>query len=173
MARDIILTKKLDISFQTRTEVIEDIRQPGNWMKPSRDKSSNVLVKIRTHWFFDTCSVAAKCISDKIFNEIISDDREWIIDSLWGAIYNKGEYAQSHTHGKNMWSWVYFVDCCNKCAPLVFNETEIVPEVNLLVYFDGMIKHEVPSHICDHERIILAGNIKKDEKMMTFKEAYG
>ena len=49
---------------------------------------------------------------------------------------------------------------------------EIIPETDLLVYFSSEIEHEVPEQKCNHERIILAGNIKKDKTMMTWEEAY-
>ena len=49
---------------------------------------------------------------------------------------------------------------------------EIIPETNLLVYFNSEVVHEVPEQKCNHERIILAGNVSKDSKMMSWEEAY-
>ena len=162
---------KLNISDSTRYEVIEGIRNPDKWLKEERDKKSNLIVGIRTHWEFHMDNVAAKIISDTIFDRIISNKRQWTTHQVWGAIYNKGEYAVNHIHGKNFWSWIYYLDCCSYCAPLIFEDTYIQPEVDLLVHFHGMVFHRVSEQICDHERIVLSGNIK-ETNMMTWEEAY-
>ena len=168
----IIFTEKLNISSEIRASAIEGIYDSKKWIKEERDALSNLIVNIRTHWSFHTDNDAAGIISDTIFSAIICNKREWITESVWGATYNKGEYAIKHTHGKERTSWVYYLSCCNKCAPLVFDEKEIIPETDLLVYFSSEIEHEVPEQKCNHERIILAGNIRKDKTMMTWEEAY-
>ena len=168
----IIFTEKLNISSEIRASAIEGIYDSKKWIKEERDALSNLIVNIRTHWSFHTDNDAAGIISDTIFSAIICNKREWITKAVWGATYNKGEYAVKHSHGKEGTSWVYYLSCCNKCAPLVFDEKEIIPETDLLVYFSSEIEHEVPEQKCNHERIILAGNIKKDKTMMTWEEAY-
>ena len=168
----IIFTEKLNISSEIRASAIEGIYDSKKWIKEERDALSNLIVNIRTHWSFHTDNDAAGIISDTIFSAIICNKREWITKAVWGATYNKGEYAVKHSHGKEGTSWVYYLSCCNKCAPLVFDEKEIIPETDLLVYFSSEIEHEVPEHKCNHEIIILAGNIKKDKTMMTWEEAY-
>ena len=81
----------------------------------------------------------------------------------WGAIYSKGDYTKIHEHWPQIWSWVYNVTCCNKCAPLKFidslYEHTIYPKSGNMVLFPGWIRHSVPEHQCDHDRIILAGNL--------------
>ena len=168
----IIFTEKLNISSEIRASAIEGIYDSKKWIKEERDALSNLIVNIRTHWSFHTDNDAAGIISDTIFSAIICNKREWITKAVWGTTYNKGEYAVKHSHGKEGTSWVYYLSCCNKCAPLVFDEKEIIPETDLLVYFSSEIEHEVPEQKCNHERIILAGNIKKDKTMMTWEEAY-
>ena len=168
----IIFTEKLNISSEIRASAIEGIYDSKKWIKEERDALSNLIVNIRTHWSFHTDNDAAGIISDTIFSAIICNKREWITKAVWGATYNKGEYAVKHSHGKEGTSWVYYLSCCNTCAPLVFDEKEIIPETDLLVYFSSEIEHEVPEQKCNHERIILAGNIKKDKTMMTWEEAY-
>ena len=168
----IIFTEKLNISSEIRASAIEGIYDSKKWIKEERDALSNLIVNIRTHWSFHTDNDAAGIISDTIFSAIICNKREWITKAVWGATYNRGEYAVKHSHGEEGTSWVYYLSCCNKCAPLVFDEKEIIPETDLLVYFSSEIEHEVPEQKCNHERIILAGNIKKDKTMMTWEEAY-
>ena len=38
----------------------------------------------------------------------------------------------------------------------------LVPKEGRFTMFPGWIKHSVPKHMCDHERIIVAGNISSD-----------
>ena len=165
---------KLNISNSVRKEVIRDIRDPDKWLKEERDDKSNLIVRARTHWEFHMNNDATQTISEIIFDKIISNRhrRKWRTHQVWGAIYDKGEFAQKHSHGKQFWSWVYYLDCCKECAPLVFDNTSIKPEVDLLVHFSGEEFHEVPRQTCDHERIILSGNIIKVKNVMNWSEAY-
>ena len=81
----------------------------------------------------------------------------------WGAIYSKGNYTKRHEHWPQIWSWVYNVECCEDCSPLVFadayNRKSIHPKSGNMILFPGWIRHSVPEHQCDHDRIILAGNL--------------
>ena len=79
----------------------------------------------------------------------------------WGAIYTKGNYTKSHEHWPQIWSWVYNIECCENCAPLIFEDAsyQIAPIKGNMVLFPGWIRHKVSKQQCDHERIILAGNL--------------
>ena len=79
----------------------------------------------------------------------------------WGAIYTKGNYTKSHEHWPQIWSWVYNIECCENCAPLIFEDAsyQIAPIKGNMVLFPGWIRHQVSEQQCDHERIILAGNL--------------
>ena len=82
----------------------------------------------------------------------------------WGAIYSKGNYTKTHEHWPQIWSWVYNVECCEQCAPLIFNDAPqgahyVYPKSGNMILFPGWIRHSVPEHQCDHDRIILAGNL--------------
>ena len=79
----------------------------------------------------------------------------------WGAIYTKGNYTKSHEHWPQIWSWVYNIECCENCAPLIFKDAsyQIAPIKGNMVLFPGWIRHQVSEQQCDHERIILAGNL--------------
>jgi len=81
------------------------------------------------------------------------------VSDIWGAVYKKDDYAESHDHRECKEAFVYFVDVCQNCAPLVVNETEIVPENGKLVVFSGLVEHSVPPQTCEHDRIVIAGNI--------------
>ena len=79
----------------------------------------------------------------------------------WGAIYTKGNYTKLHEHWPQIWSWVYNVECCEECAPLIFEDAShnISPIKGNIILFPGWVRHKVSKQECDHERIILAGNL--------------
>jgi hypothetical protein len=87
----------------------------------------------------------------------------------WTASYTKGDWTKPHDHWPSIWSWVYNVDCCDSCAPLVFPDAkqEVIPEKNTMIMFPGWVKHSVPKHQCDHERIVIAGNLGLNPYWMT------
>ena len=74
-----------------------------------------------------------------------------------------------HLGTENSPNKVYNVDCCDSCAPLVFPDAmqAVVPKKNTMVMFPGWVKHSVPKHQCDHERIIIAGNLGLNPYWMT------
>jgi hypothetical protein len=78
----------------------------------------------------------------------------------WGAIYSKGNYTKTHEHWPLIWSWVYNVECCEHCSPLVFDDSShsIQPKSGNMILFPGWVRHSVPKQECDHDRIVLAGN---------------
>ena len=78
----------------------------------------------------------------------------------WGASYKTGDYTNQHAHWPSQWSFIYYVDACPKCAPLVFPGAgkAIKPNTGLVIIFPGPISHSVPKHECDHNRICIAGN---------------
>ena len=89
----------------------------------------------------------------------------------WGAIYTKGDYTKTHEHWPMIWSWVYNVECCEHCSPLVFDDSSgerkglpygqhsIQPKSGNMILFPGWIRHSVPKQECDHDRIVIAGNL--------------
>ena len=83
------------------------------------------------------------------------------VSTSWGLIYGKGQFTNSHTHWPDTWSWTYCVSACEDCSPLVFTHANhrIIPEPSQMIIFPGWLHHEVPIHTCDHERIMIAGNL--------------
>ena len=85
------------------------------------------------------------------------------VKESWGLIYVKGNTAGIHNHWPSLWSYTYCVKADKCCSPLIFptatNKLEIVPETGQLILFPAWIMHEVHEHICDHERIMISGNL--------------
>ena len=88
-------------------------------------------------------------------------DVEWQIVSIWGATYRKGDYSLYHSHMPSTFSFCYYPKVGKNPAPLVFSDLdyEVIPEENQLVLFPAYLKHGVPSHRNDEDRIVIAGNI--------------
>tara|TARA_B100000508_G_scaffold132739_1_gene121939 strand:- start:167 stop:685 length:519 start_codon:yes stop_codon:yes gene_type:complete len=91
------------------------------------------------------------------------------IHELWGVNYKPGDYAEAHNHHGFDLAFVWFVDTCPRCSPLVFPDNQcqwmpphhsFKPENGTLLVFGGLDVHYVPPHRCDHERTVLSGNVQ-------------
>ena len=82
------------------------------------------------------------------------------IESFWGNVYRKGDYAQSHCHKPSNFSFAYFVKSKWYDSPLIFNDSgkRIRPKEGRYVIFPSYLLHSVPKHRYNHERITLSGN---------------
>ena len=85
----------------------------------------------------------------------------------WGLIYNKGDSTDEHTHWPALWSYCYGVKSCEDCAPLIFptlnkNGAILNHRNGQIVLWPAWLRHSVGEHKCDHERIVIAGNIYTD-----------
>jgi hypothetical protein len=91
------------------------------------------------------------------------------VKESWGLVYVKGNQTEEHNHWPSLWSYTFCVNACESCAPLVFPTCEHEYSVDSmpaqLILFPAWVMHEVPPHTCDHERIMVAGNlnIREDE----------
>ena len=78
------------------------------------------------------------------------------------------QFAQTHNHSGFDFSFVWFVDTCSHCSPLVFPDPEHPwmpplevhkPKKGNLVVFDAHDIHYVPPQSCNHNRITVSGNM--------------
>jgi len=99
---------------------------------------------------YDAFDNLAKFIETKVSGEVFD---------IWGALYKKNQYTESHSHKNVTNTFVYFIDVCEECAPLFIDDKKIIPENGKLVIFKDEV-HYTSKHKCDHDRIIIAGNIK-------------
>ena len=137
-------------------------------------KKTNVKADM-TSWFMHETDKDFEIIANKAI-EIAHDNSPSAVAlatyDCWGAVYKKGDWSKNHDHWPQIWSWVYNVECCDDCAPLVFHDRRddvhsdhayfLKPKSGRFTMFPGWIKHSVPKHDCDHDRIIVAGNISAD-----------
>ena len=94
------------------------------------------------------------------------EEIQYGIRECWGLVYEKGQETKSHSHWPSTWAFVYNIKCCSRCSPLIlpsnntlFLDTKIVPSAGQLMIFPAWLNHEVPAQPCDHDRIIIAGNL--------------
>jgi hypothetical protein len=83
------------------------------------------------------------------------------ITSLWGAIYNAGDYTIPHNHFASSFSFCYYLKMNTPPTPLQFKSIDysIIPTEGMLIIFPGWMDHGVPESISADERFVLAGNI--------------
>jgi len=79
---------------------------------------------------------------------------------IWGAIYKRGDFTKPHDHWPHPWSFSYYVKS-DGTTPIVFPDGHhyCYPKTNDMVLFPGILRHGVPIHESDEERIIVSGNI--------------
>ncbi len=83
------------------------------------------------------------------------------VTDCWGVVYKKDEYTLQHDHWPSMWSFTYYVNVTDDCAPIVFPNAKlsVQPKNGMICMFPGWIAHYVPKQEGSHERVMIAGNI--------------
>lgn len=148
-------------------ECIKEVYRIGN----SQNERTSVEAS-RSSWEIWKESSIFKVLLNKILNitykEFVDDKRSIIsIKSAWSAIYKKGNYAKLHDHEPCWMSFVYYLKNSGN-TPLIFeakkitepNPIKLEPKKDLLVLFPSYIRHEVPVHESEEDRICIAGNIE-------------
>ena len=96
------------------------------------------------------------------------------IEELWGCTYRQGDFAETHCHCGFDKSFVWFVDTCTHCSPLIFPDPEhpwmpplasIRPSRGNLIVFNSNDIHYVPPHTCKHHRMVLSGNMSLNKEV--------
>tara|TARA_B100000214_G_scaffold244005_1_gene178924 strand:- start:195 stop:707 length:513 start_codon:yes stop_codon:yes gene_type:complete len=111
---------------------------------------------------------------NRIFDKFIDTFHEiypkYKINELWGCTYRQDDYAEAHNHFGFDLAFVWFVDTCSHCSPLIFpdikhpwldHEAVIEPRNGMLYVFTGKDIHYVEPHTCEHPRIIMSGNVRR------------
>ena len=85
-----------------------------------------------------------------------------IVD-CWGMVYknDQGHHTIEHAHWPATFSFVYYVNACEHCAPLEFTTANysVKPFSGLMVIFPGNTSHKVNVQNCNHDRIAVSGNV--------------
>ena len=119
--------------------------------------------KYRTDSHMHYCDDDFGYLSDKVDKVIGNYLKEKLYTkACWGISYNQNEEALPHAHLEAPWVWIYYVDCCENCSPLVFTKINIKVKTNIdqLIFFNGVNEHAVFPQKCEHERVVVSGNFE-------------
>ena len=167
--------------FPVKTRVIKneelckdlerDIREAGDHLQ-KRTSAKCLMTKWNMHEEYDSfatigdyaINLANSCpVAQRTTPDGEKENVPLYIKECWGLIYVKGNTAGVHNHWPSLWSYTYCVKANKCCSPLIFptatKKLEIVPETGQLILFPAWIMHEVHEHTCNHERIMISGNL--------------
>ena len=90
------------------------------------------------------------------------------LNDTWGLIYITEQSAKVHNHWPSLWSYTYCVSACDQCSPLVFPNAKeplsVTPKTSQMIVFPSWLQHEVPEHTCEHDRIMISGNLNVERE---------
>ena len=167
--------------FPVKTRVIKNeelckdlennIRQSGDHLQ-KRTSAKCLMTKWNMHEEYDSFAIigdyainlAHSCpVSQRTTPDGKKEDVPLYVKETWGLIYVKGNTTGIHNHWPSLWSYTYCVKANKCCTPLTFptatKKLEIVPETGQLILFPAWVMHEVHEQTCDHERIMISGNL--------------
>ena len=157
--------------YQFSDKVKEQVLSCLKTCNPIPQNNSNVKASIHTEWDWEPDNLTFRNLKSFIREEIekhfrpgamSTGSRKWIYcKSLWGNVYEKGDYAQSHCHKPFDFSFAYFVKSKWYYPPLVLTESgkRIRPKEGRYVIFPSYLMHHVPKHRYKDTRITLSGNL--------------
>ena len=144
---------------------------------PHIPKDNTNVKAFHTDWDWHPDNVIFNNFKTFIINEIekeygrlsyISDhglSKTYKCADFWVNVYSKGEYAVPHAHDPSVYSFAYFLNSKWYDSPLIFSDSgkKIRPKEGKFVVFPSYLKHHVPKHRYDHNRITVSGNFKVSE----------
>ena len=133
---------------------------------------SNVKASIHTEWDWEPDNITFKNLKAFIREEIeryfepgssrgVGGRLPVNCINFWANVYEKGDYAQSHCHKPDDFSFAYFVKSKWYHSPLVFTYSgkRVRPKEGRYVIFPSYLRHHVPKHRYNATRITLSGNL--------------
>ena len=124
---------------------------------------SFVLVSEKATEIADSCPVATKTDTDGNPLKV-----PLYLNDTWGLVYTTGQETKIHNHWPCLWSYTYCVFACEECSPLVFPNAQeplsVSPKTSQMIVFPSWLQHEVPIHNCEHDRIMISGNLNMDKE---------
>ncbi len=167
--------------FVDNDSLIEDIRQSGAIGAVTQAKCYRTRWDMHTEYesFWNLGKIAIEiakmnALAGRSKPDGTPDPIPYGITESWGLIYKQDNYTASHSHWPSTWGFVYTVQACDKCSPLIFDQmdesVEFFPKTGQMILFPAWLNHSVPKQQCEHERIKVAGNLDTawDFKNRTF-----
>ena len=162
--------------YQFADRVKEQVFSSLKTCNPIPQDNSNVKASVHTEWDWEPDNITFRNLKEYIKQEIEryfkpgarSDGTRSILKyyNFWANVYEKGDYAQSHCHKPNDFSFAYFVKSNWYHSPLVFTNSgkRIRPKEGTFVAFPSYLVHHVPKHRYNDTRITISGNLQIDRK---------
>ena len=162
--------------YQFADRVKEQVLSSLKTCNPIPQNNSNVKASIHTEWNWEPNNITFRNLKAFIREEIeryfkpgemAGGGRSLVkVKNFWGNVYEKGDYAQSHCHKPNDFSFAYFVKSKWYYSPLVFSDSGklVRPKEGRFVAFPAYLKHHVPKHRYNDTRITLSGNLLIDRE---------
>ena len=167
--------KVKQIEGMNNDQLEKDIREAGDYLG-GRTPAKCLMTRWDMHTVYESfVSVSEKAIeiaeacplSTKTDTEGTPLKVPLYLNDTWGLVYTTGQSAKVHNHWPSLWSYTYCVSACEECSPLVFPNAQeplsVAPKTSQMIVFPSWIKHEVPIHKCEHDRIMLSGNLNVDK----------
>jgi len=167
--------KVKQISGLDNDQLEKDIRESGDYLQGRTAAKclmnrwdmhtvyeSFVLVSEKAMEIANACPLATKTDTDGNPLKV-----PLYLSDTWGLVYTKGQSTNMHNHWPSLWSYTYCVFACEDCSPLVFPKAQsplsVSPKTSQMIVFPSWLQHEVPIHKCDHDRIMISGNLNMDK----------
>tara|TARA_B100000073_G_C23396968_1_gene437588 strand:+ start:71 stop:529 length:459 start_codon:yes stop_codon:yes gene_type:complete len=145
----------IDIVDYPDLSLNKELRSWIDFLPHDTDEFTNLAVE--KHTGYNTYPKPFIKLKDWVV-EKLELDPDKIEYQLWGAVYNYGDFAYEHRHGKNEYSFVYYVSTPPGSSPLNFDGYIIQPHEGMCVIFQDEL-HSVPENECDG-RVVVAGNLR-------------
>ena len=128
----------------------------------TQNRKTNVKADM-TDWFMQREYPIFNSVGDiaiKFAQEASPCEVQLELCDIWGAVYKRGDFTKTHDHWPHPWSFSYYVKS-DGTTPIMFPDSPcyLYPKTNDMVLFPGILRHGVPGHESDEERIIVSGNI--------------
>lgn len=154
------------------TALESDIRSSGDAFAGRNSSASCHMTKWDMHKHYETFSAIGELaisaakempLAKRSHADGTDNPIDYYVQETWGLIYTKGHTCKAHTHWPSCWSYTYCVTACEDCSPLVFptsgEDHSVSPRSGQLILFPSWVNHYVPVQKCDHERIMISGNL--------------
>jgi len=160
--------------YQFADKVKSEVLSLLKFCNPIPQSNSNVKASIHTEWDWEPDNITFRNLKSYIREEIekhyrpgaMSDGERMLlkVKNFWANVYEKGDYAQSHEHQPDDFSFAYFVKSKWYDSPLVFRDSgkRIRPKEGTFVVFPSYLIHYVPKNRYNDTRITLSGNLVVD-----------
>ena len=140
------------------SDLIKIIKKTGD----TQNRKTNVKADM-TDWFMQREYQIFNSVGDiaiKFAQEASPFEAQFELYDIWGAVYKRNDFTKPHDHWPHPWSFSYYVKS-DGTTPIIFPEGGhyFYPKTNDIIVFPSILRHIVPIHESDEERIIVSGNI--------------